>query len=323
MDWTILNPIDWGLLAVVLLSAVGGWRWGFITSTLHLLTLAASLVIAFLAYPWPAAWMQAHWPALDVWLQPISFVLCFVLAHLALGAGVVRIARALPPQAHRHGLNRLLGLLPGTANGLINATVVALLLLTLPLMEGLSRMARESAFANLLSEPAQAIEARLSPIFDPAIRRSLQSVTVDPATRQRVDLPFRVTDARPRPDLEARMLEMVNAERAAHGLTPLKADPEVVGVARDHSRDMFGRGYFSHVTPEGATVGDRMRRANVRYLLAGENLALAQTLQVAHAGLMNSPGHRANILRPQFGRLGIGVLDGGARGLMVTQNFRN
>jgi uncharacterized protein YkwD len=38
---------------------------------------------------------------------------------------------------------------------------------------------------------------------------------------------------------------------------------------------------------------------------------------------MHSPGHRANILRPQFGRLGIGVLDAGSHGLMVTQDFRN
>ncbi|MDQ3129497.1 MAG: colicin V production protein, partial [Acidobacteriota bacterium] len=44
---------------------------------------------------------------------------------------------------------------------------------------------------------------------------------------------------------------------------------------------------------------------------------------IAHTGLMNSPGHRANILQPNFGRVGIGVLDGGRRGLMITQNFRN
>jgi uncharacterized protein YkwD len=61
----------------------------------------------------------------------------------------------------------------------------------------------------------------------------------------------------------------------------------------------------------------------VRFLAAGENLAYAHTLQIAHTGLMNSPGHRANILRKQFGRLGIGILDGGIHGLMITQNFRN
>jgi uncharacterized protein YkwD len=66
-----------------------------------------------------------------------------------------------------------------------------------------------------------------------------------------------------------------------------------------------------------------MKDAGVEYRTAGENLALAPTLHIAHNGLMNSPGHRANILHPQFGRVGIGIMDGGLRGLMVTQNFRN
>jgi uncharacterized protein YkwD len=86
---------------------------------------------------------------------------------------------------------------------------------------------------------------------------------------------------------------------------------------------MFARGYFSHHTPDGKDPFDRMREGEVRFRTAGENLALAPTLQIAHNGLMDSPGHRANILRPQFGRLGIGILDGGRYGLMVTQKFRN
>jgi uncharacterized protein YkwD len=86
---------------------------------------------------------------------------------------------------------------------------------------------------------------------------------------------------------------------------------------------MFARGYFSHVSPDGKDLADRMQRAKAGYLTAGENLALAPTLFSAHSGLMRSPGHRANILRPQFGRVGIGILDGGTRGLMVTQAFRN
>ena len=94
-------------------------------------------------------------------------------------------------------------------------------------------------------------------------------------------------------------------------------------MARRHSADMFARGYFAHDTPEGLDPFARMREAHVRYLTAGENLALAPTLLVAHSGLMNSPGHRANILHPQFGRLGIGIMDGGIRGLMVSQEFRD
>jgi uncharacterized protein YkwD len=119
------------------------------------------------------------------------------------------------------------------------------------------------------------------------------------------------------------MLDLVNAERVANGLQPLAPDPELTEVARRHSADMFARGYFAHDTPEGRTPFDRMHESNIRFLTAGENLALAPTLSIAHRGLMNSPGHRRNILRPQFGRVGIGIMDGGMRGLMVSQEFRN
>jgi uncharacterized protein YkwD len=86
---------------------------------------------------------------------------------------------------------------------------------------------------------------------------------------------------------------------------------------------MFARGYFAHVNPEGEAPSDRIREGGVKFLTAGENLAYAKALKIAHRGLMNSPGHRANILNPAYGRLGIGILDGGFHGLMITQNFRN
>ena len=64
-----------------------------------------------------------------------------------------------------------------------------------------------------------------------------------------------------------------------------------------------------------------MRDARDQLSAAGENLALAPTTEFAHEGLMNSPGHRANILNGQFRRVGIGVLDGGIYGKMFVQEF--
>jgi uncharacterized protein YkwD len=86
---------------------------------------------------------------------------------------------------------------------------------------------------------------------------------------------------------------------------------------------MLRRGYFSHYTPEGHDPFYRIRAAKIPFRTAGENLALAPTLPMAHEGLMNSPGHRANILQKSFGRVGIGIMAGGPHRLMVTQNFRN
>jgi uncharacterized protein YkwD len=84
---------------------------------------------------------------------------------------------------------------------------------------------------------------------------------------------------------------------------------------------MFARGYFAHDTPEGVDPFQRMQQAGIVFGIAGENLALAPTLDMAHNGLMNSPGHRANILRPEFRKVGIGVLDGGIYGKMWVQEF--
>ena len=317
------NAIDALLALIVLLGLWSGWGKGFVVATLQLLTLAASVLLALATHAYPAALLEVMAPSLGAWIPALGFLAAFILGQLLLGALAARLVAAIPAGVHGHGINRGLGMFPGAVYGLINAAIVALLLLTVPVLDGLSALARDSTAANHLSVPARWMEARLSPIFEPAIRRSLQARTVQPESSTSVALPFKVAHPRVRSDLEARMLEMVNAERSAQGLKPLKPDPEMTEVARAHSRDMFARGYFSHVTPEGRTPFERLRQGQVRFLVAGENLAFAQSLTVAHQGLMNSPGHKANLLRPQFGRLGIGVLDGGLRGLVITQNFRN
>jgi uncharacterized protein YkwD len=244
------------------------------------------------------------------------------ISLLVQAAGYALLGR-VSAETHRGAVNRALGVLPGAVSGLILTAILSALLMAVPLPDSLREPARESAVANRLTVYTERLESALTPVFDEAARETLNRLTVRPDSSERIELPYRVTETRPRPELEARMLEMVNAERAAAGLRPLAPDPELTEVARLHSIDMFARGYFSHVTPEGADPFDRIRAANVTFRTAGENLALAPTLRIAHNGLMNSPGHRANILRPEFGRLGIGIMDGGARGLMVTQNFRN
>jgi uncharacterized protein YkwD len=92
-------------------------------------------------------------------------------------------------------------------------------------------------------------------------------------------------------------------------------------VARQHGEEMFQLGYFAHDSPVTGTPGDRIAAADIQAVATGENLAYAPSLRVAHEGLMNSPGHRANILNPAFTRLGIGVIRSENRGLMFVQEF--
>jgi uncharacterized protein YkwD len=319
-----VNVIDLLLIAAIILSLVNGYRRGFIHGVIDLAGWLLSLLAGLRYYQPVARWFG---PRIDlwseVWDQPIAFVLVGLLVSVAVHLAGYALLRRLPKDIQERRVNQVLGLLPGFFNGLILAAILSALLLAIPLSEGLSERTRDSVVANRLAVYAERLENQLRPVFGEAISRTLNLLTVRPDSDERVTLPFKVTTARLRPDLEKQMLDLVNQERAAAGLRPLAPDPELTEVAREHSADMFARGYFAHDTPEGLSPFDRMRHANVRFLTAGENLALAPTLSLAHTGLMNSPGHRANILQPQFGRLGIGILDGGMRGLMVSQEFRN
>ncbi|MCP9495614.1 MAG: CvpA family protein [Pyrinomonadaceae bacterium MAG19_C2-C3] len=319
-----LNIIDIFLVLLVCLSVWQGFRRGFILSALDLFGWVGSLLAGLRFYQPVALWLGARvdvWS--EVWDQPVAFLLVAIAARLLIHLVGYALLRRLPRDVHERSVNRALGVVPGFANGLITVAIVAALLLAVPLTEGLRERARESLLVNRLAVFTERLETALVPIFGDAVAQTLNRLTIEPESTERVSLPFTVASSRPRPQLEAEMLEFVNEERLAAGLAPLEADSELTEVARRHSADMWARGYFAHVTPEGRSPFDRIQAANVRFLTAGENLALAPTVRIAHTGLMNSPGHRANILRPQFGRVGIGIMDGGMRGLMVTQNFRN
>ena len=319
-----INLIDICLVIVIVLSLLNGYRRGFVHGVLDLAGWVLSLLAGLRYYQPVARWLG---PRVDLWSEvwdpPVAFVIVALFVGIAVQMVGYALLRRLPEDIDEGSTNKLFGLLPGFVNGLITAAIVSALLLAIPFSEGLSERTRDSAIVNRLAVYAERLEAQLRPVFGEAISRSLNLLTVQPDSNERVTLPFTVTTTKPRPDLEKRMLDLVNQERVALGLNPLAADPELTEVARRHSADMFARGYFAHDTPEGISPFDRMRAANVRFLTAGENLALAPTISVAHTGLMNSPGHRANILRREFGRVGIGVMDGGMRGLMVSQEFRN
>ena len=318
-----VNLIDVFLVIVIALSLLNGIRRGFVHGVLDLLGWLVALFAGLRYYQHMAHFLRPMdlWP--EVWDQPIAFIIVALIAGIIVHVIGYWLLKRLPENIHEHQINRIFGVVPGFINGMITAAILSALLLAVPISEGLSERTRDSALVNRLAVYAERLEGQLRPVFGEAIARTLNLLTIRPDSNERVELPFTVANSKPRPDLEKQMLDSVNRERQAAGLQPLAPDPELTEVARRHSADMFMRGYFAHDTPDGLTPFDRMRAANVRFITAGENLALAPTISVAHTGLMNSPGHRANILRREFGRVGIGVMEGGMRGLMVSQEFRN
>ena len=120
---------------------------------------------------------------------------------------------------------------------------------------------------------------------------------------------------------EKQMLSLVNKERTSRGVEALQSNLELAKVARVKAEDMIDKGYFSHTSPTYGSPFDMMRQFGIRFGYAGENLAGAPTVSSAHTNLMNSSGHRRNILNDNFDQVGIGVVDGGPYGKMFVQMF--
>ncbi|WHH60883.1 CAP domain-containing protein [Petroclostridium sp. X23] len=120
---------------------------------------------------------------------------------------------------------------------------------------------------------------------------------------------------------EQEMLRLVNEARSQNGVAPLTIDMELTNVARIKSQDMIDNNYFSHNSPTYGSPFDMMKDFGIEYVRAGENIAGNQTVQKAHEALMNSPGHRKNILSPDFTHIGLGIKSGGSYGNMFTQMF--
>jgi uncharacterized protein YkwD len=318
-----MQAVDLLFLLVILFSAWNGWRSGFVFGAIGVITWVGSLAAAFCLYGFLVRPLMRLAPGLGVWTLPIAFLVTLALARLVLWLFFGRLLDMLPPELHGSWANRLLGIVPGLVNGVVAAAVIALLLMALPLSDRLTEQLRRSRLADQLTLPAEWVEERLSPVFERPVEQTMGKLAIEPHSEESVKLPYTTHRLEVRPDLEQEMLRLVNQERTRRGLGPLVADTALRVVARGHSADMFERGYFSHYTPEGKDPFDRMRVAGIVFMTAGENLALAQTLSIAHTGLMHSPGHRANILNPAYHRVGIGIIEGGVHGLMISQEFRN
>jgi uncharacterized protein YkwD len=126
-------------------------------------------------------------------------------------------------------------------------------------------------------------------------------------------------------EAEKRLLAMVNRDRQAAGLGALLWDEKVAAVARGHSTEMRTTKVVAHISPKTGSAADRVRAAKIKTALVLENVARAYGLGEAHQGLMNSPGHRANLMSSAATHVGVGVIFGeevsGRREIFITQVF--
>lgn len=119
-------------------------------------------------------------------------------------------------------------------------------------------------------------------------------------------------------------IDLVNAARARNGLKTLSSDALSNRLAISRSNDMVARDYFSHYTPENKSPMDLAQEMGFRYTSFGENIAYGNNnAMLAHESFMNSAGHRSNVLKSAYTKIGAGAVYGGSRYVILTNIFSN
>src|SRR5688572_22051748 len=132
-----MNLIDVLLILIVVLAMWAGWVKGFLLGITDLCVWLGSLLIGFFFYQDLGALLQKLMPALGVWNLPLAFLLAIVLSRIILSFILHRFVRKTPPDTHCAPVNRALGVIPGIITGSIYAAIIAAMLLSIPMWNGL------------------------------------------------------------------------------------------------------------------------------------------------------------------------------------------
>jgi len=315
--------IDLIVLVVFAYAAYVGTQRGLVLVSLELLSLVVATVVSLLAYH-PLGSLIKPLAGISLALGDLAaFALIWIITEILM-AIVVRltILRRLPRSVHATRANRIGGSVLNTIKSVISVALGLVIIAGLPLSSATKRVVTDAAVPKFILASSGVLQSWVAGTIGHDLNQSLDfyTVTAEPESEQRIELGYTTTGTID-PQDEGAMLIMLNHERTTRGLGALTLNTQARAVARAYSAEMFAKGYFSHIDPNGKSPFDRMRAAGIKFGAAGENLALAPTLQLAHQGLMNSPGHRANILSPHYRTVGIGIVDGGPNGLMITQDF--
>lgn len=309
------------ILIILVIIAYGwsGFRRGFVSQIFDLFSMLISLFIALRFFE-SAAVLVERWGVAENIAKPIGFFILWVLGQLIFYLIILLFFKYLMPRSLDSApWNRYLGIIVGSIKGLVVVSIILMLFFILPITPKVKDSIIKYPISSFLIRSSSKIEKQMEKVFSGM--NSINLFQTVNQTEETTILNFKTNEFSIDSDSENAMVALVNQERTKVGLGTLKTDETIRTVARSHSIDMAKNGYFSHVNLAGKTPADRMAEGSMDYWLAGENIALAPNYQLAEIGFMNSPKHRDNILDPKFGRIGIGIIDLGPYGRMITQNF--
>jgi len=304
-----------------------GWMRGFVKELMDLVGLIFGVIVAFRLSE-PAGRFVESWSGMD---PGASRVAAGIVMFILVGVGATVGAHYLAKVFKKPGLemsNRALGSGLALTWAWALATLIVSVMVVLPLPRAVAGYFESSAIVHMLTNPEMPTQQAFHSVAgDVVLERILalqrlvghKEVILDEGQILAIEA-AEPSEIERDVDAAQEIFDLLNGARVEAGQAPLAWSDALADVGYRHAAEMYVDGYFAHNSPKTGTVGDRVVAAGLTVRLVGENLALAAAPFLVHEGLMNSDGHRANILRPEFVRVGIGVVEG-PLGLMVVQVF--
>jgi len=316
-----VNYVDLLFIIVTLIFAIWGYFRGGIKEFYSLFSFFISIYIALVLYKnflslvgWITFMPESYVKALaffGIWL--IVEVLFFTVFYFG--------ADKLPQSWEKSRTNAAFGILGGGLKALLILSLIFLSLLMLPLPKYVQKSISKSYFSKFGHDNSPQLVSFVDTNFSGLGSNVIKAVAVSPDQKKIVKLGF--TEKNPIINIaeEKVMLTKINKARTEIGVDKLVLDDKLSEVALSHGIEMFAGGFLSHLSADGSSPFDRLNKQQISYFFAGENLAIAPDLDSAFNALMESPGHKANILSGDYGKVGIAVLGAGSKGNIYVQEF--
>ncbi|OGM36907.1 hypothetical protein A3E41_05035 [Candidatus Woesebacteria bacterium RIFCSPHIGHO2_12_FULL_38_9] len=309
------------ILIIIVYFLFDGMTSNFWVVTANFFSFLASMLISLKTYKCVAVLLKNNFSMPFSISNAIGFLITASLAEIMISSLIMYLIRKFPSKLQRLPYQKILNVIPALGEALVLIAFILTLILALPTHPKIKAAISESKIGGYIVTKTGGVEKDLNEIFGGIVEEGINYLTIRPGSSERIPLNIEKRDLAVDKETEMAMFALVNEERSKAGSRQLTIFTGAVPVAENYAEDMWERQYFSHYSPEGDDVGDRLEKAGIDYHTVGENLALAPTLSIAHKGLMNSEGHRRNILDPQFKKVAIGIVDNGVYGKMFVQIF--
>lgn len=316
-----INLVDIGIVLVLLYFIRDGYRKGMFSLSLEMFGFLLGVFLALIFYSPVGAWLSGVLGMSRFFAKVVSFIVIWLGVEAIVTPLTAHLYMRVPVAWLKKKWNNWLGTIPGLLEAVLLCTFLLSLAVSFPFPSALKQRIFASHMGAPMVRAAQEVEFTTAGVMSESGRETMSFMTVGRQERESVNLGFSTEEFFPDPEAEKAMFDLINEERSEIGANLLVLDQSLVEIARRHAGDMFQRGYFAHVSPGGKDVSDRAMEVNIIFERIAENLAHAPEVSMAHAGLMNSIRHRRNIRSSQFSRVGVGVQNAGANGMMFVQVF--